>query len=114
MLPITALSLLDISLLTLFFVSISRFLLVICRFFGSIVLRLLTLSLSLGVSLSIVSCWELLFVSSGTHDAFTLIHEPGVANASLVVIPVIETEGSGEGHEVAAVRLDTLGEVLSV
>ena len=81
-------------------------------------LRLVKISLSLGlsllVSLAVIGRWNTLFVISLAHEAVRLIHEPRITNASLVVIAVIDGVCSGEGHEVARVRFDTLSEVLGV
>ena len=74
----------------------------------------LDLSLSLLVGLAIVSFRHLLLIGRLAHDAVLFVHEPGVADTALVVIPVIERVRRGEGDQVTRVSLDTLGEVLGV
>jgi hypothetical protein len=56
---------------------------------------LLGLGLSLDVRLTVVGPGKLLLARLA-QDAVTLVHEPGVANTSLVVIAVIQGEGGGE------------------
>jgi hypothetical protein len=74
----------------------------------------LGLGLSLGVSLSVLGLGNLLLVARLAQDAITLIHEPGVANASLVVIAVIQGVSGGESDQIARIGLYALGEVLSM
>ena len=66
-------------------------------FFCWLSLRFLLLLLSL----TIIGSWELFFIVGLAHDALFLVHEPGVAHASLVVVAVVQGVSGGESHKVA-------------
>ena len=64
--------------------------------------------------LAIISGWERLLIAALAYDEVALVYQLRVADASLVVIAIIERVDSGKGDQVTRVGLDTLGEMLSL